>query len=193
VSLAKIFAAMSLLRMITPECAARAADVIIEANVAQDPPPWMIIPSLFGLRKHYNRAGILFGLFSDPQAADRAYGDYLLEAEAEFDNDLGAGKCEDALKALGRQSHAWQDLYRHAIGRSGSWIVWGWDRTVNPFNRSRIYPSTFPFGQHWPWEPVLPRDELELRRQGAVLTSTIGFGVYLADWWWRCSCWCQNP
>jgi RHS repeat-associated protein len=121
--------------------------------------------NLGDLRRHYNRLAPLVtekGKRSEPDcehhtrgfenriSADRAYSDYLEEEEANYSRAANSGNpdCDEALEALGRLSHAWEDYYAHVVTAEGSKSVPGnLIRSCNPGNMCSpvLGPSSWSF------------------------------------------------
>ena len=204
----------------TPRCLQRMLKVLVKANVGQD----NIGPDgpSFKSERHYNRSVQPQGNVGQKryaefgQAADDEYGKYLrYEQDHEWNPGLEAGGkkgCRQALKALGRLSHSWQDFFMHAIRRDGQggkensywpgWTAFSQGKTGTPDARGEFYPSSFSAlasgkksGEHPGWfrEPIsFSSPEWSPRYQGAREYTTTRFMTMLPEWLARCRCQCEE-
>jgi RHS repeat-associated protein len=132
-------------------CRDRILNRLLRANVSQD-----ASLSLLENQRHYNRE-----VGESRRSTDI---EYLLQLRTElgvFNAKLrrpSNANCRDALDALGRLSHSWQDFYMHAIrsdglgGRESSrvpgWTAWTDTPPVtgDPDDRANFYPSSHAWG-----------------------------------------------
>jgi len=99
--------------------------------------------------------------------------------------------CHNALKALGRASHMWQDFYGHAVKRTPE--VEGGE-LGDPDNPGRGYgPASYP-GEHSKWgEPLdSATQEYEDRKKDARNFVKDKFDEHLWSWWRECFCCCEK-
>ena len=86
------------------ECQKVMLDILKASNVGQDSGD-----AFNDLRRHYNR-----GLIQNEKDLDDEYAAYLEKEKKAFDAALTGQECKDALEALGRLCHSWQDFFAHA-------------------------------------------------------------------------------
>ena len=97
-------------------CLDKILDLLIEANKSQD--NFNLFPldlKLIDRRRHYMRITVT----QSKKDADEAYTDYIKEEMAIFEQSINSGNVCDAIKALGRLTHTWQDFYAHSIASQG--------------------------------------------------------------------------
>ena len=176
---------------------------LVNANIEQD------TIYLYDNKRHYNRDFVWMRreTDSDKQAADSAYARYLIEEINNFNHAVYSGSCKEALQALGRMSHSWQDFYAHAIRRDGrggrqassvpGWDAWSVGVTGSPDNRTNFWPSSYSFvreGEHpITVEPINKySNEYWSRYNAAQAFTTQEFTQYLGTWVGQCGCKCSN-
>ncbi|MBI4713380.1 MAG: hypothetical protein HY762_08805, partial [Planctomycetes bacterium] len=133
---------------------------------------------------------------------DYRYGDYIATEEASFCDDLiEPPECEEALNALGRVSHSWQDFYAHAMSLGTTFL--GADETwsttnptmesLNPKRRNNLKPASYAFpatGEHG--TGVFYGNEGSIRLLYALLYTTLEYETLLPMWLSKCWCQCQT-
>ena len=188
---------------------------LVDENLHQDG----IGPGGFSFedKRHYNRHVQPHGNVGQENydrfglEADDEYGDYLSQEKRTFKSSLESGGkngCKEALKALGRISHSWQDFYMHAIRRDGlggkensywpGWTAFSDGKSGSPDARGEFYPSSFSAlatgkksGEHPGWfrEPILSSSpEWAPRYNGALDYTTKQYEVMLPEWMAKCVC-----
>jgi hypothetical protein len=204
----------------TPKCRERMFKTIMKANHLQD--GWWPGGRLWDNVRHYNRDVQPHGNVGQGDydkyglPADTAYEEYIRIERMKFASSLQMGGktgCKEALQALGRLSHSWQDFFIHAVRRDGQgghenshWPGWtGFGREVkgDPENRGAFYPSSFSplasgeiSGEHpgWGKEPILVSStaEWQPRFEGAYNYTLGRFESMLPEWLGKCKCCCEH-
>lgn len=143
------------------------------------------------LRRHYVRPNKKGETDADKRAADRAYMEYISTEQNNFWADLskGTGGCDEALKALGRMDHSFQDFFGHAIRRDDGFDAWSEGMTGDPYDRDDFWP---PSKKEHGWREPVRGAEKRKRKEAAINFSAqqlYGAG-WFGKWWASCRDWC---
>jgi len=175
----------------------------VEANVGQDAgaapggSPWD--PGELNERHFCRRHG------ESPTQAIAAYTGYLTYETSLFSSlvaktPITSQDCLEALRALGRVSHSWQDYYAHAV-RNGTPLLPLWGTGVPTGNPNApspaIKPPSFgwPFGGEHGWSEPASRDGSggeTLRRAEAIAFVADQYAALLPGWYSACACFCHR-
>jgi len=185
----------------TLECKQHVIDSLVKANLSQDQGP-----AFNENKRHYNR-----DLKQAVAQGNAAYTAYLAEELAKFKALLakvespcltkeGQQSCEEALSALGRLSHSWEDYFAHAVlvgGNAGpAWAaspqIKGSPDDLNPQLIPSTWGSVIRSGEHG-WSEPADRDNpggRQKRYDDARDFVAAKFGKYAVDWYFKCRCCC---
>ena len=160
------------------------------------------------LKRHFNR-DIDKPRGSKSRAAISAYLTYLEYERGNFRNSLhvphvSLAECRDAIDALGRLSHSWQDYYAHAVvlvkDRKGhTHDLWTANPPITgtpdnpPGSTGKIVPSSwgvFDHGEHGEGEPG--GSEGAARQTGAWHFVFTEYNSLLPEWVEKCRCYCGD-
>jgi RHS repeat-associated protein len=177
-------------------------------------------------KRHYNRdidlnnAGVA--------KANQDYKDYCAEEVKKFDQAITKlteysedtpcegerrSNCREALEALGRVSHSWEDYYAHAVLLSGApgpaWSanpsIFGSPDDLNPQLKPSSWGGLLNRGEHGPANVVTDPNEPgdrdstatvnggEIRRQDARAFVSQKYLHALGEWMPKCGCCCPPP
>jgi len=200
---------------VTRGCKVWAEEKLVQANIGQDSTAATIpvtdgngnvrmISPFDDLRRHYNKSST-----TAPADADRDYLNYLEQERQVFNSELdkvrgeaasstNQSACVNALEALGRMTHSWQDYYAHAVLQNGkAGPAWGAGIAGSPTALSpQLRASTL--WEHGVTEPAT-RDTGKdargntgdtLRRIAATNFVESQYRQYLVHWFKKCKCFC---
>lgn len=106
-----------------------------------------------------------------------------------------ADACKKALEIKGRQLHAYQDFYAHAITRKGSFTAFSAGVTGDPYNRDKFWPSSYGlWGEHELLkEPIQDGTaEYKARYKAAQDFANDDMEAFMPYWWTKCACVIQH-
>ncbi|RKY14626.1 MAG: hypothetical protein DRP63_08195, partial [Planctomycetota bacterium] len=164
--------------------------ILLEANFSQDKGK-----AFLELFRHYNREPN-----EERWLARFRYNLYILRELCNYMLHLLGGRCKQALQALGRLLHSWQDFFSHAYHAKHGWDAW----TARPPEKGTpdepndLWPSSYP-GEHpkiflreIELEPVFRLDaEFRARYNDAKAYTRKKLEELLPLWLPRCRCWLQ--
>ncbi|MCG3181554.1 MAG: hypothetical protein BIFFINMI_03950 [Phycisphaerae bacterium] len=188
------------------ECKNHIVDRLVAANLSQDKGQ-----SFKENKRHYNR-----NINQAPAQADAAYTTYLAQEIKTFEDGLGKVKwqcvnkdeqatCGDALNAIGRLAHSWQDFYAHAVllndnGRPASQAAWaagirGTPDNLNPKLKPSSWGGVWNTGEHGGLLDGEPSDRdkpggRQWRYNDARDFVADKFKKHLSAWYVKCNCCC---
>ena len=169
--------------------------ILVEANFSQDRDP----TAFHQLYRHYNRSP------DEPRlVALSRYLEYIATEISQWESHLEAGKCEEALKTLGRLLHTWQDFFSHAYHPQHGWDAWTAKPPAKgtPYQSDDLWPSSYP-GEHpevrWYWPFGFTREwgwwldeEFQQRYEDAMAFTEKQLKRYLPEFLRRCRCWIEK-
>jgi len=175
------------------KCKNYVQDRLTQANLGQDQ-----VDAFKENRRHYNR-----DLTETAANGDAVYTLYLKNEEAAFKHALSKtpAACDDALAALGRMSHAWQDYFAHAVlastGAAGpAWSasppITGTPDALNPQLMPSSWGGLTSWGEHGRTEPA-DRDARQRRYDDARDFVAAKYDSYLKQWFAKCMKCCPPP
>ena len=197
-------------RTIPTECTEYMSETLISANLSVDLPGFLglgcVLKFIFNTdpEEHYTRPKN-----ENYDLAETKYRGFLAGAMLKYDRELGAiyGECDtpeerqhclEALRALGRLSHMWQDFYGHSVPRHPSPTIEPGTKVIlispgSPDNPDPFWgPASYP-GEHSRCsEPLEDGAEKEARRNEAEGFVKAKFDYLLTVWWMICACCCGD-
>jgi RHS repeat-associated protein len=182
-------------------CRRIALNVIEEANVGQDFGSAPGGPSSDPGEQNYRH--FVRRPRQGPDHAIAEYHSYLGTEECLFKSSVATAtseSCLEALRALGRLTHSWQDFYAHAVRRKPPMLpLWGTGTETGDPRRPTFGvkpPSwSWPFGgEHGLSEPAERDGEngAQLRRADAVSFVVTQYRTMLPPWYEVCRCYCER-
>ncbi|HID20914.1 MAG TPA: hypothetical protein EYP14_00730, partial [Planctomycetaceae bacterium] len=191
-----------------PQCINYVLVRLVRANLGQDKSP-----NSTKLERHYTRD--IDGTNGNVLQANVAYLNYVARELREFRRLLDRHAketacglatridCDDALGALGRVTHSWQDYYAHAVLLNGdAGPAWSAEEPLvgspDELNRELkpcSWGSLFRPGEHGWTEPAWRDvrgdvDGGKLRYADAVSFVQGKYRLYISKWWRMCKCCC---
>lgn len=163
------------------------ADRLEDANVAVDSGS-----AGDDLSQHYNRP-----LDGDIGTAKTAYSNNLQNKQAVFDLQIetpSKSRCDNALKALGQMTHAWEDYYAHAIGltspfRGDPGPIEGDPNNLSTNLKPCSWGSLTDWGEHGATEPAWREPDQGLDRATQAVNFVMGeIESRMTLWSIKCHC-----
>jgi hypothetical protein len=176
--------------------------ILIEANLGQDAGSAPGGPSTDpGEQNH--RHFVRRPWQGQSQAKDE-YKSYLQDERSRFASNVANGtsdSCLEALRALGRLTHSWQDFYAHAVKNSHPILpLWGTGADIGDPHAPGFDvkpPSwSWPFGgEHGLWSEPADRDGAHgamHREVDSVFFVIDQYRAMLPHWYEKCKCFCER-